>query len=769
MSERHLHRRILVFAILSIAGCGLAASSDAADFNRQIRPLLSRACFPCHGPDEDSRHGNLRLDTQAGALRTEDPVIVPGSAETSLLIKRITSADPQTRMPPPDARQQLTDHEIEVLRQWIDDGVPWNEHWSFRPLQRPLPPQVPHPEWSRDGIDDFILDSLFRRGVTPSAEAVKSTLLRRVSLDLVGLPPTLIEQSEFDRDERPDAFERLVDRLLTSPHFGERWGRHWLDVARYADSGGFEGDPPRTVWKYRDWVLNALNGDLPFDQFVVRQLAGDLFPEASAQDRLATGFLLNSQQDGGSEAARLDAVFDRVNTIGTVFLGLTIGCAQCHSHKFDPLSHREYYALFAFVNGADETKLEFASSEQLSRRDALAAQIASLRSERTTYADTVPAEKLKSDPGYLERSATIEMLTSRLPNFESALVLQPASVDRVTTTFLRGEFARPGETVTPDVPGVLPPLPEGKRTRIELARWLVTPSHPLTPRVTVNRVWQQLFGRGIVETENDFGSQGAGPSHPELLDELASDFSQRGWRFKALIRRIVTSAVYRQSSQRRFDLERTDPENRWLARQSRLRLEAEIVRDVALSASGLLSTKVGGPGVFPFQHDGIMNNRATPAPWIVSPGEDRYRRGLYTYYWRLTPHPQLQTFDAPDAITACTRRPTSNTPLQALALLNDPTFTEAADELARQLVALPINGSEQAADTERIHRAVQISLGRFPSEDECDVLRQLLTTSRFSFDSANSAGGALKQVRERAVWTQLTRTLINLEEFIVRE
>jgi len=700
-------------------------------------------------------------------------------------------------MPPPGKKQQLSANEIDVLRRWIDEGAIWNEHWSFRPLKHSPPPVVNENRWSREIIDNYILVRLERQNLSPSFEADEETLLRRVTLDLTGLPPTLHERNAFLFDDRPDAYDRVVDRLLASPHFGERWGRHWLDVARYADSAGFEGDPPRSIWKYRDWVINAINSDMPFDEFVTKQLAGHLLPNASIDDRIATGFLLNSQQDGGSEPSRLDALVDRVNTIGTVFLGLTLGCAQCHSHKFDPLTQREYYALFAFVNSSDERKLEFAPSDQLSRRDALAAQLTSLIAERTTYSATIPTDKLISDPGYHERTATIDALRNRIPEFASTLVLQAAMPERVTTTFVRGEYTQPGEAVLPDVPQILPPLchrvskhkdldaaienrldtvetsavqadrdqqAAQKATALDLASWLLSSEQPLTPRVTVNRVWQQLFGRGLVETESDFGTQGARPTHPELLDWLAADFSQRGWQSKRLIRRIVTSATYRQSSVRRGDLEQIDPDNRLLARQSRLRLEAEVIRDSALAASGLLSTKIGGPSVFPFQHDGIMLNRATPAAWTVSPGEDRYRRGLYTFYWRLTPHPQLQTFDAPDAISACTRRQTSNTPLQSLSLLNEPTFMEASKSLAHQLFSRRF-----ARDEDAVTDAFERCLTRKPSEEEFQLLQQVLQTVRSRLAMTSKSTAESKDATELAAWVQLARTIINLEEFIVRE
>jgi hypothetical protein len=743
------------------------AQSIPLDFADDVLPILSKNCFPCHGPDETSRQADLRLDSREGALRGDKPAIIPGQSGASLLIERIASRDPEQRMPPPDAERQLSEHEIETLRLWIDGGAAWGEHWSFRPLKSPRPPAIDVPDFSQGPIDRFILSRLDRAGLKPSPVASKEVLLRRLAFDLVGLPPSRQEQLEFAEDCRPDQFERLVDRLQASPHFGERWGRHWLDAARYADSAGFEGDPPRSIWKYRDWVLNAFNQDLAFDEFVIKQLAGDLLPDSTIDDRIATGFLLNSQVDGGSEPSRLDAVVDRVNTIGSVFLGMTLGCAQCHTHKFDPISQSEYYGLFAFVNSADERKLEFAIPEQIARRDAITAQVATLTAERTSYAATLPAEKSKTDPGFLERTATIESLTSRIPNFESTLVLQNGPADRITTTFVRGEFSRPGEVVMPDVPRVLPPLSGESRTRLDLARWLVSPTHPLTARVTVNRMWQQLFGRGLVETESDFGTQGSRPTHPELLDWLAAEFVHYGWQTKSMLRSIVSSGVYRQSSVRRDDLDIVDPGNRLLARQSRLRLEAEVIRDCALSVSGLLSNKVGGPSIFPFQHDGIMINRATPAPWTMSGGEDRYRRGMYTYYWRLTPHPLLQTFDAPDAITTCTRRQTSNTPLQALTLLNDPTFVEAATQLARIVLKQP-QGDEDS-DEKRVNRLCEVCLSRSPSIEERTILMSLLAQSRQRFATEDQRRSLNINDLELKTWAPVARAFLNLEEFIVRE
>jgi hypothetical protein len=733
-------------------------SPERVDFSRDVLPILSANCFPCHGPDDQARQAKLRLDTREGALRTDRPVIQPGNVKLSELVRRVSSEDPDERMPPADSNRQLTPRQIELLRRWVDEGAVWNGHWAFQTLRRPEVPQVNDETWSRNAIDRFVLARLKQSALRSAPEADKATLLRRVTLDLIGLPPTPDDVATFLADDEPDAYERAVERLLASPHYGERWGRHWLDAARYADSTGFETDALRAMWKYRDWVIEAFNDDLPFDEFTIKQLAGDLLPSASTADRIATGFLLCGPQDGGSEPSRLDAVVERTNTIGSVFVGLTLGCSQCHSHKFDPISQREYYRLFAFFNAADESVLELAPPDQVARRDALRAQLAALSAERDLYSAKLTAGTATNDPGHQERSRTIDLLKRQIPQLDSAQVFVAPSAPRITTIFVRGEYSRPGEVVTPDVPAVLPAMPSGQHTRLDLARWLVSTQQPLTPRVTVNRVWQQFFGRGLVETENDFGVQGARPTHPELLDWLATEFVASGWRLKSLHRLIVGSATYRQSSHRQAEVDALDPENRLLARQSRLRLEAETIRDSALVASGLWSPKVGGPSVFPFQHDGIMLNRATPAEWIASSGTDRYRRSLYTHYWRLTPHPFLQTFDTPDSLTACTRRRPSNTPLQALTLLNDPTFVECAEVLAQRVMR-----EAPDSDRERLDRAYQLCLGRPAVAEEQTLLMEMLAAARARFIAAS------KPVADRAAWTQICRVLFNVDEFVTRE
>jgi len=752
---------LFVICLLTVTSASSARSSKADEirFDRDVLPVLSGKCFQCHGPDDDARKAGLRLDTHDAVFRTENPIVRPGDSLHSEMIQRIIAQDPDVRMPPADSNRVLTTGEIEILRKWIDQGAEWGSHWAYQSVIRPPLPVASLAQWPRNPIDQFVLARLDREGLTPSPEVGKETLLRRVSLDLTGLPPAPDEIREFLADSSAEAFDKVVDRLLASPHFGERWGRHWLDAARFADSTGFETDAPKPIWKYRDWVIQSFSEDMPFDQFVLRQLAGDLLPDASPDDRIATGFLLCGPQDGGSEPARLDAVIDRTNTIGTVFLGLTLGCAQCHSHKFDAISQQEYYQLFAFMNSADEQILEFAAPEELAKRDELKAQVAALIADRATYAEQQALTNTALDQGYQERSRTIKELEARLPHFDATSVLTTAAPARTTTVFVRGELSQPGESVVPGVPAVLPPMPDGPRTRLQLAQWLTSPQNPLTPRVTVNRIWQQFFGRGLVETENDFGTQGMLPSHPELLDWLAAVLLKQQWRLKPLMRLIVTSSTYRQSSDRRADLDQVDPENRLLARQSRLRLESEAIRDSALAASGLMSRKLGGPSVFPFQHEGIMVNRATAAPWVISDEEDRHRRTVYTYYWRLTPHPLLQTFDAPDSLTSCTRRRQTNTPLQALTLLNDPVFVECSEAMAGKL-------SESSLDEATcIRHAFLECLGRLPDSKELEILMRVRSEAYEQFEAVNTNGLPI----DTAAWTQVIRVLFNSDEFITRE
>lgn len=677
-------------------------------------------------------------------------------------------------------------------------------HWAFEPLVRPAPPAVREAGWVRNPVDAFILRRLEDTSLRPASPASPATLIRRVALDLTGLPPTAADLEAFLQDPRPDAYERAVDRLLASPHFGERWGRHWLDAARYADSNGYSIDAPRSLWPWRDWVVAALNRDQPYGEFLTDQLAGDLRENATREQQVATGFHRNTQinEEGGidPEQFRIESVLDRVNTTGTVFLGLTVACAQCHDHKFDPLSQREYFQLYAFFNNQEEPSLEAASPEAFAAREAVTAATRPLESRLKSRAaelapgfeaweaaltpavrealplevrnvlglrpeQRTPRQRETALQGYYPSDEEYRRLRDQLrearrsaPVIPTTLVLQERAEPRKSVVFIKGDFTRPGDPVHPGTPSVLPPLQAARGSapnRLDLARWIADPGHPLTSRVLVNRAWQQLFGRGLVETENDFGLQGAPPTHPELLDWLATEFSGAGpsaaptpGSLKRLLRLLVTSATYRQSS----DAEAAtgpDPLNRLLARQNRLRLEGEVIRDVALAASGQLDRRLGGPPVFPPQPEGVMALGQSRREWKTSEGGDRFRRGLYTFRWRATPHPALTVFDGPDAFSACTRRLKSNTPLQSLTLLNDAAFLELAEGLAERVL-------REATGASRLPAAFLWTLGRPPDSAEAARLQQLLDAERQSGD-------------ERMAWIAVARVLLNLDETITRE
>jgi hypothetical protein len=761
-----------------------AAESSPAitiDFNRDVRPILSENCFACHGFDPEHREAGLRLDTFEGATADREGArgIVPGDIGKSQLWQRINSTDPDERMPPPASQKQpLSSAQRDILKKWIEQGAKYERHWSFEPPQRHTPPQVTNVEHP---IDRFIQARLLKEKVVPSPAAEPATLIRRVSLDLTGLPPSPAELDAFIKASAIDAdaaYRELVDRLLHSPHYGERWGRWWLDQARYADSNGYSIDAPRQIWKFRDWVIDALNADMTFDQFTIEQLAGDLLPSATESQKIATGFHRNTQinQEGGidKEQFRVDSVFDRVATTGTVWLGLTIGCAQCHDHKFDPIKQQEYYRLFAFLNNQDEPTMkvfdpnvdvsgltaEFKEVDEKIKAylqdhaaeldeweanltpaikkslSAAITKILAVPKEKRTVAQkqTLFAASVGGVGPFRELNDRFKELDVILNQGVTTMVMKELPEPRKTTVFIKGDFTRPAEEVTPGTLAVLHAFdqPAGQPNRLHLAQWLVSPQNPLTARVLINRVWQQYFGRGIVETENDFGAQGTPPSHPELLDWLATEFMARHWSLKEMHRLIVTSHTYRQSSKVRPDLREKDPQNYLLARQQRLRLDAEVVRDVALVASGLLSPKLGGPPVYPPIPDGVMGQGQVKRVWAVSKGTDKYRRGLYTFVYRASPPPALNVFDAPDGFSTCTRRIRSNTPLQALTLMNDSTFFAFAEAL------------EKIIEQEGLDAAFRRCTARVPQPDELAVLKKL--------DSLNTA-----------------RALLNLDETVTRE
>ncbi|MEX2168721.1 MAG: PSD1 and planctomycete cytochrome C domain-containing protein [Pirellulales bacterium] len=1001
----------------------VAIEPERVSFREQIRPILAANCFQCHGPDESSREADLRLDSleMATGDRGGYAALVPGELDASELYRRVTSEDESEKMPPPESNKHLSAEQIELLKQWIEQGAAYEQHWSFAPPKRPPLPAVSDPSWPKNDIDRFVLAELDRHGLSASPPADRYQLVRRLYLDLIGLPPTPAEADEFVSDSRPDAYERLVDKLLASPHYGERWARRWLDLARYSDTNGYEKDRPRTMWPYRDWVIDAINRDVPFDQFTIEQLAGDMLPNATAQQRIATGFHRNTMvnEEGGIDPQefRFNSVVDRVATTGGAWLGLTLGCAQCHTHKYDPLTHAEYYQVFSLLNNADEVEVQVLTPEVKKQREEIERQIGEqIAALPKQFADSVPQQDLdrafdewqrkasaelahwnslppsrmttnlaniavldddsilvsgdvtkndiydldfdaqgqvasiriealthpslpsggpgrqsievggasgegdfflsemtaevvegdaehervvrklefasatatfvtpgmsaaaafdgKSDTGWrvmgregephnavfrlrepvtlapgqrlhfrlhhesfypaglgrfrfsfspnegelpaalypdeiasavakasMERTAEetaslrdyfllhtpelkaaqdkIAELRKQFPAPAVALVMQERTEHlRVTHRHHRGEFLKAEEAVSPGVPEVLPPLPEeSPANRLTFARWLVDPQNPLVARVVVNRHWQALFGTGIVKTVDDFGLQGEFPSHPPLLDYLAKEFVRQGWSSKQLHKLIVMSATYQQSADvTPLHLER-DPENRLLARAPRFRVEAELVRDIALSVSGLLSPQIGGPSVFPDQPPGITEAAYGPLAWTVSAGADRFRRGLYTFNKRTAPFASSGLFDAPSGEACVARRTYSSTPLQALAMLNDSTMQAAARELAISTLEQHEGNAREIA-TELFRRCVT----RVPTDEElaaaCEFqAQQQERLARGDYDAAailhsgdeNAELPTTLDHNSLAAWMLTARAILNLDETITRQ
>ena len=813
-------RKMFVALLAMVAG---AADAAPVDYLREVKPLLAEQCYKCHGASQQK--GDLRMDTAAFTRKggKSGPGFILGKSSGSLLIRLIEgSHDDIERMP--YKKPPLAPSQIALLKAWIDQGAaaPADEkpesakHWAFIAPERRAEPVVAQVAWPRNAIDRFILARLEKQGLKPSPEADRVTLIRRLSLDLVGLPPSPAEVDTFVNDRSPNAYEKLIERLLASPHYGERWGRVWLDVARYADSNGYSIDAPRSIWKYRDWIIGSLNRDLPYDQFVIEQLAGDLLPNATLEQRIATGFHRNTQinQEGGidREQFRIESIFDRVATTSTAFLGLTVGCAQCHDHKFDPITQREYYQMFAFFNNADEPELSVASPEEVAKANDTDAKVAAyiatlptkdaailekvsnwensltpvqrqaqsepvrvafdtpLAQRKETHRQLLLAAFVEQAPENKKHQAAITKLRAAKPKITTTMVMQERAKPRETVLFIKGDFTRRGELVSPNTPAILQAMPRSTNatTRLDLARWIVSPQNPLAARVIVNRVWQQYFGKGLVETENDFGTQGLSPSHPELLDWLATELMAQKWSLKSLHRLIANSATYRQTSRVRPDLAAVDANNKLLARQARLRLDAELVRDTMLTASGLLNPTVGGPSVNPPQPDGVMALGQVRRTWTVSSGNDRYRRGMYTFFFRATPHPALAVFDAPDAFSTCTRRIRSNTPLQALTLLNDQAFVEFAQALAARVLK-----EAPKDESKRIEHAFRLCLSRKPSRVEVKRLSDLLAAQTKHFttapEEAKALAGQANSDAERAAWIIAARVLLNLDETITRE
>lgn len=858
---RHGSHLVLGSTLLASTLAGVSALAVAApkpgtgkvtnSFETTVRPVLATRCFQCHGPQ--AQLGGLRLDSRAAALKggTSGPSLVPGHPEQSLLIKAI-HYDGKLKMPPPG---KLADSEIKVLAEWIREGAQWPiagakgsapnaQHptpntlgplWAFQPLTKPKVPAVKTKAWVRTPIDAFVLAELERRGMKPSPYADRRTLIRRVTLDLVGLPPTPEEVEAFVNDRSPNAWEKVVDRLLASPHFGERMALYWLDQARYADSDGYHDDTDRTQWGYRDYVINSFNEDKPFNQFTVEQLAGDLlvqeelkkrgeqmansmwntFPISSPkltpdlQEMLVASAFNRSgptTSEGGAipeEVLNAYAV-DRVNTTANVWLGLTVQCSQCHDHKYDPLTARDFYQLAAYFNQVPEQALYrgadapptilYPTAEQKKQLDELAPKIAALEQElkpRPNPADA-KAEEARVADVKKKLEAARAAHTGILKN-STLRVMVDVPQRRPTHLLMRGDYRSPGEEVQPTIPAVFGKLPSDvPQNRLTLARWLVDPKQPLTSRVTVNRFWQLLYGAGIVKSSEDFGTRGEKPSHPELLDWLAGYFveddggktspasiSGADWHVKRLLKLLVMSATYQQSSRSTPELRTKDPENRLLARGPRFRLSAELIRDNALAISGLLEQKIGGPSVKPYQPGDLWRELSAgdqeAKSYVQDHGPDLYRRGLYVFWKRSVLFPAFAVFDASKRETCVLRRPITNTPLQAFVTLNDTTYVEAARVFAQRVLK---QGGPTL--TSRLDYALRVALGRPATAHEREALSRVYQTTleQYRNDPAAalqlvSAGESVRpqnlDVPEHAAWTCVCNTILNLDETITKE
>jgi hypothetical protein len=723
----------------------------------------------------------LRLDLKESALRTAEPVIVPGQSAESELIRRVTSSDPDEIMPPQKSGKTLTRRQIELLTKWIDEGASWSKHWAFEPPRRNTPPAVKDTSWPRNPIDAFVLTRLESENLTPSPQAEPTTLIRRVSLGLTGLPPSLADVDAFLADRSPESYEAWVDRLLASPHYGERIAMDWLDGARFADTNGYQNDFARTMWPWRDEVIAASNANQSFDRFTIEQIAGDLLPGATLSQKIASGFNRNNRTvtEAGSidEEWRVENTIDRVETTSTVFLGLTMGCGRCHDHKYDPISQAEFYQFFGFFNSVDEKGVY---TEQKGNVLPLVLLPTPRDEQRLREFDFVIAaarahnakeqvEKLSKEKAESEKRIT------------SVMVMEDLAKPRPTFVLKRGQYDQPdtNRPVEPATPSCLPGLPPGApRNRLGLALWLVSAENPLTARVAVNRIWQHHFGAGLVKTVENFGIQGEPPSHPELLDWLATELIRTGWDIKAMHRLVVTSATYRQSSRVPQGLLAHDPENRLLARGPRFRLSAEVVRDNALAIAGLLTTRIGGPSVKPYQPAGLweeLAGGAGEAPYVQDKGPGLYRRSLYVYRKRTVPHPALANFDAPSRETCQVKRSRTNTPLQALELLNDVAYVEAA----RRLAQLMLFDGGRTAD-ERIAFGFRRASARIPTLAELAVLRRGLERYRSAYRADRAA--AMQLVRhgespvdprsdpiELAAYTATAGVILNLDETITQE
>jgi len=759
---------VLIAAAASIFLYGKNIRNDklpsTVDFNIHIRPILSDRCFKCHGPDAKQRKANLRLDIADSALAAlkENPgmfAIVPGDPKHSQVFLRISSTDTSEQMPPLSSNLALSQNEISLIEKWIKQGAEFKPHWAYIPPQEQPILQTKNNEWTRNEIDHFVLAKMEEKDLSPNKAADKERLLKRVCFDLTGLPPTIELQENFLNDNSPGAYEKIVDELLTNPHYGEKMAVQWLDEARYADSHGYQDDGLRTMWPWRDWVIHAFNENYSYEKFVTWQLAGDLLPDPSKEMLLATGFNRNHKitQEGGviDEEYRLEYVTDRTNTFGKTFLALTVECAHCHDHKYDPIPQRTYYSMFAFFNQLNEKGLQGDIS------------LASLADPPRM---TITSEDVKNMLQFINKKDTMPV---------QVMIMKDSSVLRPTHILKRGVYDQLGDIVGFNTPEKIFPFDTTKfeKNRLGLSKWLFDKKNPLTARVFVNRIWQEFFGRGLVKTSGDFGMQGEMPSHPELLDWLSLDFINNGWDIKRLVKQIITSATYCQSSVITKEKSEKDPENIFLSRSSRTRITAEFVKDLVLASSGELNNEIGGPSIKPYQPKGLWeastSGRGQLARYIQDHDEKLYRRGMYTFIKRTVPPPSMLTFDASNRDQCEVKRARTNTPLQALVLLNDPQVLEAARVLAEKLSV------EQSTEEEKIEKAFRLIICRKGSEKEKKILYDYYRSEKEKFSKQHEKAKNFLNVGEykheekidennTAALMQVIHTIYNMEEAITK-
>jgi hypothetical protein len=756
------------WTIAALAACKPKSESlaikDSVDYNLHIRPILSDRCFKCHGPDGNQRKANLRLDTPEGAYAAlkDDPegrVIVPGDPDHSEVFLRIATADTSLLMPPVTSNLKLSEQEIAYIRKWISQGAVYKKHWAFIPPKPQPIPAIDNPAWAINPIDNFILTRMEDGGLSPNEPADRERLLKRASFDLTGLPPSLEMQDKFLADESPDAYEKAVDALLAMPAYGEKMATYWMDVARYADSHGYQDDGLRTMWPWRDWVIHAFNENYTYDKFITWQLAGDLLPNATKEQMLATGFNRNHKitQEGGviDEEYRIEYVTDRTNTFGKAFLALTFECAKCHDHKYDPILQKDYYSAFAFFNQVPEKGLV---------GDITLASLADPPNMKITTADV---NNILTFINKRDTAAVPVMIMKDMPRRRPTFVLK------------RGVYDAPGDPVVPGLPKAIMKFDTLKygANRLGLAKWLVDPGNPLTARVFVNRMWQEVFGRGLVKTSGDFGMQGEMPSHPELLDWLAVDFVEKGWDIKRLMKQMIMSATYRQSSVAHEEKLKKDPDNILLARGPRIRMSAETIRDMALKSSGLLVSDVGGPSMKVYQPKGIWESstsgRGVLSRYVQDHGDNLYRRGLYSFIKRTVPPPGMLVFDGSNRDQCEVIRLRTNTPLQALVIMNDPTMLESSRVFAERLTAHDDNAHQQ------ISTAFRSILCRSAHENELSILTKYYDDELQAFNADPVKAKQLINVGEYkpqededavkvAALMQVIHTIYNMEEAITK-